>query len=327
MRYFRNPEIKCDIIIHLILSAVFIFIVRIPSAALICAVFIAVHFLSAYRRYSRINNLCSDIDNIINGDYHINLENYKEGELSVLCDEIYKVLSRLNYSTELLKKDKKYLSDSIADISHQLRTPLTSINILVSRLSEEDLSDDKRMELCMGLRKKFLGIESLIEVLLKMSKLDAGTVIFKSGKVSVARIINLAYDAIAVPMELKGQTFDCVTSDEIICGDEMWLVEAFSNIFKNSMEHTPEGGTVSVCVNETVLYTEIIVRDTGNGFDRDDIPHLFERFYKGKNASNDSFGIGLSLSRMIIVGQNGTIKADNYKDGARFTVRFYKQVI
>lgn len=327
MKYFRNPEIKCDIIIHLILSAVFIFFVRIPLAALMCAVFTAVHLFSAYRRYSRINSLCGDIDNIINGDYHMNLENYKEGELSILCDEIYKVLSRLNYSAELLKKDKKYLSDSIADISHQLRTPLTSINIIVSRLSEEEISDDKRIGLCMELRKKLSGIESLIDVLLKMSKLDAGTVIFKSGDVSVAHVINLAYDAVAVPMELKGQIFDCVTADETVCGDEMWLAEAFSNIFKNCMEHTPECGKITVRVNDTVLYTEIIICDTGNGFDKDDIPHLFERFYKGKNASPDSFGIGLSLSRMIITGQNGTIKADNYKDGARFTVRFYKQVI
>lgn len=327
MRYFRNPEIKRDIIIHLILSAVFIFIVPIPLSALICLVFTAVHFFTTYRRYSRINSMCGDIDNIINGDYHINLDNYKEGELSVLCDEIYKVLSRLSYSAELLKKDKKYLSDSMADISHQLRTPLTSINIIVSRLSEEEITDDKRMGLCMELRKKLSGIESLIDVLLKMSKLDAGTVIFKSGDISAAHVIHAAYDAVAVPMELKGQTFECETSDEIICGDEMWLAEAFSNIFKNCMEHTPEGGKISVCVNGTALYSEIIICDTGGGFEKDDIPHLFERFYKGKNASQDSFGIGLSLSRMIITGQNGTIKADNYKDGARFTIRFYKQVI
>lgn len=327
MRFFRNPEIKREIIIHLILSAVFIFIVPVPMSALMCAVYTAIHFFSAYRRYSHINSLCGDIDNIINGDYHMNLDNYKEGELSILCDEIYKVLSRLNYSAELLKKDKKYLSDSIADISHQLRTPLTSINIIVSRLSEEEISDDKSIVLCMELRKKLSGIENLIDVLLKMSKLDAGTVIFKSGELSVAHVINAAYDAVAVPMELKDQTFDCETAGEIICGDEMWLAEAFSNIFKNCMEHTPAGGKITVRVNGTVLYTEIIICDTGEGFDKDDLPHLFERFYKGKNASQDSFGIGLSLSRMIITGQNGTVKADNYKGGARFTVRFYKQVI
>lgn len=327
MRYFRNPEIKLDIFIHLILSIVFIFIVPEPIMAVTCAAFVVIHFLITCKRYSRISRMCGDIDNIINGDYHINLDNYKEGELSVLSDEIYKVLSRLKDTAELLEKDKKYLSDSMADISHQLRTPLTSINILVSRLSEEDITNDRKMNLCIELRKKLTGIDNLIDVLLKMSKFDAGTVVFKNEEISVSNVINSAYDAVAVPMELKGQTFEYTADDSAICGDEMWLTESFSNIFKNCMEHTPENGKITVQVNDTALYTEIIIRDTGNGFEKEDIPHLFERFYKGQNASKDSFGIGLSLSRMIIVEQNGTIKADNYKDGARFTVRFYKQVV
>lgn len=327
MRYFRNPEIKLDIFIHLILSIVFIFIMPETIMAVTCAAFVVVHFLATCKRYSRISRMCGDIDNIINGDYHINLDNYKEGELSVLSDEIYKVLSRLKDTAELLEKDKKYLSDSMADISHQLRTPLTSINILVSRLSEEDIANDRKMNLCIELRKKLTGIDNLIDVLLKMSKFDAGTVVFKNEEISVSNVINSAYDAVAVPMELKGQTFEYTADDSVICGDEMWLTESFSNIFKNCMEHTPENGKITVRVNDTALYTEIIIRDTGNGFEKEDIPHLFERFYKGQNASKDSFGIGLSLSRMIIVEQNGTIKADNYKGGARFTVRFYKQVV
>ncbi|MDE6635733.1 MAG: HAMP domain-containing histidine kinase [Lachnospiraceae bacterium] len=298
-----------------------------PIMAVTCAAFVVVHFLVTYKRYSRISRMCGDIDNIINGDYHINLDNYKEGELSVLSDEIYKVLSRLKDTAELLEKDKKYLSDSMADISHQLRTPLTSINILVSRLSEEDITNDRKMNLCIELRKKLTGIDNLIDVLLKMSKFDAGTIVFKNEEISVSNVINSAYDAVAVPMELKGQTFEYMADDCTICGDEMWLTESFSYIFKNCMEHTPENGKITVQVNDTALYTEIIIRDTGNGFEKEDIPHLFERFYKGQNASKDSFGIGLSLSRMIIVEQNGTIKADNYKDGARFTVRFYKQVV
>lgn len=327
MRYFRNPEIKLDIFIHLILSIVFIFIMPEPLMAVTCVAFVAIHFLITCKRYSRISRMCGDIDNIINGDYHINLDNYKEGELSVLSDEIYKVLSRLKDTAELLEKDKKYLSDSMADISHQLRTPLTSINILVSRLSEEDIANDRKMNLCIELRKKLTGIDNLIDVLLKMSKFDAGTIVFKNEELSVSNVINSAYDAVAVPMELKGQTFEYTADDSTICGDEMWLTESFSNILKNCMEHTPENGKITVQVNDTALYTEIIIRDTGNGFEKEDIPHLFERFYKGQNASKDSFGIGLSLSRMIIVEQNGTIKADNYKGGARFTVRFYKQVV
>lgn len=327
MKYMRNPEIKIDIIIHILLFAVCVILVPSLFTAAVCAVYTAVHFFATYSRYRKISNLCRDIDNIISGNDNINLNNYKEGELAILRDQIYKMLSRLRDAGEILKNDKNYLADSMADISHQLRTPLTSINILISTLSEHDISDERKLEIIRDIKKKLSQIEWLIDALLKISKLDAGMVIFKNDKILLTDIINSAYDMVAVPMELKNQTFVYEGGKETVTGDMLWLTEAFSNIFKNCMEHTPDGGSITVTQSDTSLYTEIVICDTGGGFDVSDIPHLFERFYKGKNSSEGSFGIGLSLSRMILSEHNATIKAENYGGGACFKIKFYKQII
>ena len=327
MGYLRNPEIKKDIFLHILLSAVCVLIVPSVFTAVLCAVYTAVHFFITYRRYVKIKLICRDIDNIINGSYNISLDKYREGELAVLSDQVYKVLSGLRDAQDMLKKDKNYLADSMANISHQLRTPLTSINILISTLSGQDISDERKTEIIRDIKKKLSQIEWLIDALLKISKLDTGTVIFKNDKISVADVINSAYEQIAVPMELKKQTFLYEGGKEMITGDMLWLTEAFSNIFKNCMEHVPDGGSITVTQSDTSLYTEIIICDTGEGFDHADIPHLFERFYKGKNSSEGSFGIGLSLSRMILSEHNATIKAENYPGGASFIIKFYKQII
>lgn len=327
MGYLRNPEIKKDIFLHILLSAVCVLIVPSVFTAVLCAVYTAVHFFITYRRYVKIKLICRDIDSIINGSYNISLDKYREGELAVLSDQVYKVLSGLRDAQDMLKKDKNYLADSMANISHQLRTPLTSINILISTLSGQDISDEKKTEIVRDIKKKLSQIEWLIDALLKISKLDTGTVIFKNDKISVADVINSAYEQIAVPMELKKQTFLYEGGKEMITGDMLWLTEAFSNIFKNCMEHVPDGGSITVTQSDTSLYTEIIICDTGEGFDHADIPHLFERFYKGKNSSEGSFGIGLSLSRMILSEHNATIKAENYPGGASFIIKFYKQII
>lgn len=327
MGYLRNPEIKKDIFLHILLSAVCVLIVPSVFTAVLCAVYTAVHFFITYRRYVKIKLICRDIDSIINGSYNISLDKYREGELAVLSDQVYKVLSGLRDAQDMLKKDKNYLADSMANISHQLRTPLTSINILISTLSGQDISDEKKTEIIRDIKKKLSQIEWLIDALLKISKLDTGTVIFKNDKISVADVINSAYEQIAVPMELKKQTFLYEGGKEMITGDMLWLTEAFSNIFKNCMEHVPDGGSITVTQSDTSLYTEIIICDTGEGFDHADIPHLFERFYKGKNSSEGSFGIGLSLSRMILSEHNATIKAENYPGGASFIIKFYKRII
>ena len=168
----------------------------------------------------------------------------------------------------------------------------------------------------------------LINVLLKMSKIDAGTVTFEKKQVSVEKLIAKAAEPLEVALELKGQTLITDLRDESLIGDLSWTTEAIGNIIKNCHEHTPRGGTITVKAESTPIYTEITISDSGSGIDREDLTHIFERFYKGKNSSDNSFGIGLALAQTIITGQDGTIKASNGRDGgAEFTIRFYKQTV
>ena len=183
------------------------------------------------------------------------------------------------------------------------------------------------MELTGELRSLLARTDWLVETLLKLSKLDAGTVVLVRESVSVRELISRAVAPIAIPMDLRNQQLMVNCAGEQFRGDLTWTAEALGNILKNCMEHTPEGGTITVTGSETALFTQITVEDTGSGFDPRDIPHLFERFYKGSNASENSYGIGLALACTIVAAQNGTIRAMNGSTGAKFVIKFYKQVI
>ncbi len=333
MKMFRNTEVLKGLFIHILISAVLTVYVWYFNAQygmftlFICAVFTALHIISTYARYMRISELAADINKILHGRNAISLEKYSEGELAILQSEIYKMTVRLREQQQRLTEDKVFLADSLADISHQIRTPLTSINLLVQFLSEPDISDKRRQELIGELYNLLTRIEWLITSLLKISKLDAGTVQFKKENMSLKELINKACMPIAVPVELRGQSLK-INADGCFCGDASWTSEALGNIVKNCMEHTPEGGEIKITAGENPLFAEIIIEDNGSGIDAEDLPHIFERFYKGKNSDEKSFGVGLALSRMIITGQNGTVKAENKKSGgALFTVRFYKGAV
>ena len=162
-----------------------------------------------------------------------------------------------------------------------------------------------------------------------MSQINAGVVTFRKDKVPVKELIEKVCEPFIIPMELKEQTLCTVASHESFTGDLYWTAEALGNIVKNCVEHTPSGGSISITARETPIFTEITVCDSGAGFAPEDIPHLFERFYKGKNSSPQSIGIGLALARAVIAAQNGTIKAANRigASGAVFTLKQYKAVI
>jgi len=335
VHFLRNPEIKKGLLIFIGLSVLstgvsFLFDKSLGFFALgLCIVFTLTHFILTYQRYLKIAHFTHEIDRVLHGAESINFSKFSEGELAILESEISKLTIRLREQAEALKKDKAFLADSIADISHQIRTPLTSINILVSLLSKPKLSDERRIEIAKELELMLVRIDWLITALLKMSRIDAGVVSFQQKKVSVSELVKRAIEPIAIPMELRGQQIDILMEGgETFIGDLSWSVEAIGNILKNCMEHTPDGGRIVVKACENAVYTEIEITDNGPGIDKEDLPHLFERFYKGKNSSKQSIGIGLALARMIITSQNGIIKAQNSRDGgARFTVRFYKGVV
>ena len=165
--------------------------------------------------------------------------------------------------------------------------------------------------------------------MLKISKLDAGTIKFSNERINLFKLIKKSAEPIEIPLDLRNQSL-VINSDknESFYGDLNWTVEAVENILKNCMEHTEEGGTITVNLSETPIFSEIVISDNGKGIDKEDLPNLFKRFYKGKNSSSSSVGIGLALAKMIVVSQNGVIKAENNKDkGARFIIRFYKTTV
>ncbi len=333
IKLLKNKEVRKTLILQLVVAIVgciAAFSVDDRAGivvAIISAFLILIHYISTYKRYNRISDLATDINKLLHGDNAISLENYSEGELGILHSEIYKMTVRLREQQQKLMNDKVYLADSIADISHQIRTPLTSINLLVQFLSEPNLSDERRQQLTHELYGLLSRIEWLITTLLKISKLDAGTVQFKQEKVSMATLINKSCAPLLVPIELRGQELAIKAEGDFV-GDLSWTCEAIGNIVKNCMEHTPEGGKIEIEATENALYTEILIKDNGTGIAKEDMPHIFERFYKGKDSDDKSFGVGLALSRMIITSQKGTVKAENRKPtGAMFSIRFYKGTV
>lgn len=334
MKLLDNPEIKRFLSVTVIPSLLLCVIAAFFSlytalAVLAVSIFLITAFIVfTKRRYDRINDLTVTIDRILRGDEIISIKSFEEGELSILESDVQKMLVRLRDQRDKLEKDKSFLSDSIADISHQLKTPLTSINLILSLLQASDITEERRNELLRELSSLITKTEYLVSVLLKLSRLDAGTVKFEKKENELSRIIEKAAEPILIPMDIKNQKLITEVGNISLNCDYGWCIEAFGNILKNCAEHTPENGVVTVRAADTPIYTEIIISDTGNGFDEEDIPHLFERFYKGKSSSKDSFGIGLNLAGMIISAHNGKISAENAPSGgAKFTIRFYKQIV
>ena len=333
MKYLRNQDVLREILLSFVIGVI-CSLVTYPVIGgyailflLLALVLAAVHYYFSIKRYQQIAQLSLSLDKVLHGNA-IQIDDQYEGEISILSDEISKMIIKLNEQTELLQKDKVRLTNAIADIFHQMRTPLTSINLSLTVLNDEHLSNDKALYYRRDIKKQLEKLQWLIETLLKMSKIDAKTAIFHRREMLAKDILTKAIEPFAIPMELKEQKCVLNCSNEKMFVDEQWTMEAFSNLIKNAMEHTPDGGTIQLNVSENPLYTEVIVQDNGEGILEEDIPYMFERFYKGKNAKPESVGIGLAFARMIITAQNGTISVKNHPDGgACFTVRFYKQII
>ena len=332
MGIIRNLEVRKILLLESVLTLVAAFIgfyLSIEAGVLILvvsAVLMLMNLLFTIKRYQNIARLTEEMDEVLHQEQFSPVSAYEEGELSILRTQIHKMNKKLEEQQGALLHDKVYLSESLADISHQVRTPLTALNLIGDLLLEENLDSGRRKSLVKEQMKLLDQIDWLISALLKMAKLDANTAKMMKEKVMVKELVKRASDPLAIAMDVKGQELVTLQSgDESYLGDLYWSAEALLNILKNSMEHTPEGGTLAILVSENVLYTELIISDNGPGISKEDLPHLFERFYKGKTSSQTSVGIGLALSRMIITQQGGTVKAENRPEGgAKFTIRFYK---
>lgn len=249
-------------------------------------------------------------------------QHFREGKLAVLENQIMKLVNRLSEQNHLLQEDKILMKQSLEDISHQMKTPLTSLNIINERLKYEPTK-----ELVKEQERLLQKIEWLVASLLKIAQLDANVVSFQCESISQQQLIHQLIDVFNLQLEIKNIHISLYTVDADFYLDVLWTIEALSNILKNCIEHTPQDGVITISTKHTPLYDEIIIQDNGEGIDNEDLPHLFERFYKGKNSSENSVGIGLALSQMIIEKQNGTISVENTYPGVQFTIHFYREVV
>jgi signal transduction histidine kinase len=280
-------------------------------------------------RYREIEKLSGYLRQISSGNYSLDVRDNQEGELSILKNDIYKVTLMLSEQRLLLQEDKIKLTNAISDISHQLKTPLTSMTVMADLLSDPDLDVEKRIEFTRKISLQLDRIGWLVSSLLKFSKIDAGTIQFKKDSIKVKKLVQKSMVPILIPMDIKEQRILIEGEDATsFIGDCNWTTEAMINILKNCVEHTPAGGEITISFAENTLFTEIVITDNGKGIPKAEIPYIFKRFYKGTNANEDSVGIGLALAQSIITEQNGTIDVvSEVGKGTQFRIKFYKQVI
>ncbi len=321
------------ILLHCIVSAVFVTIsfiydIKYGFISLIFSfIYVFIVFIREFYFKYQLKRITIEVEKAIHRARKLNLSEYSEGDFSVLVNQISKMIRVISESEDKLKSEKKILADSIADISHQIRTPLTSVNLITSFLADQNTDEKTREENISKLRIQFKKIDWLVNALLKISKLEADTAGIVCVQTPLESLIEKSVESLLVPIELKNIELktDAKGNANI---DLLWTAEAITNIIKNCMEHTPFGGVISINAFENALFSEITIKDNGTGIAKGDLPHIFDRFYKGRNSSETSIGIGLSMSRMIITRQSGTITASNNAEGgAEFNIKFYKSVV
>ena len=264
------------------------------------------------------------IERINLGDYSLQIDRNSEDELSLLDNQIYRTAVKFREQAENSNKDKENLQKSLSDISHQLKTPLTSIIVMVDNiLDDDDMPLEIRREFLNDIKHNTNTISFLVQSLLKLSKLDAEAVKFRYEQVEVKSIVDECIKNTAVMAEILGVRLETDCNDIILNCDRKWLCEAVTNIIKNCIEHS-QNGNIKITANQNKLYTKISIKDNGNGITKEDLPHIFERFYKGKNSSDDSVGIGLSLAKTIIEKQGGYISVSSeLNKGSEFVIKFF----
>lgn len=301
------------------------FIILLFIYLIICLVYLTIIINNDKRKEKEINEVIKIIEEINNKNYSFKMKDINEEDLSLLKNEIYKTTIMLNEISEISKKDKKELEESLEDISHQLKTPLTSILIMIDTLlDDEDMDQNTREDFLRNMKREVMNINFLVKSILKLSRLDTNTVKFISKKESVKEIINEAILNVSLLSDLKNVKIETNLSDSFITCDYKWQIEALTNILKNSIEYSYENNKVLIESSENNAYVKITIKDFGSCIAKEDINHIFERFYKGKDSDYDSIGIGLALSKSIIEKQNGKISVESSDDGTTFTIKYFK---
>lgn len=311
---------------------------------------IAIWLVSRIIQKRKIDGITKYIREINNKNYELKIKENAEDELSNLRNELYKITLMLKEEAENSKKDKKFLAKSLSDISHQIKTPLTSISIMLDEIKDnENMDEETRQRFIFEISRQVEQISFLTIALLKLSKLDSGTVEFEKNKYRLDDLVQNAIKNLEIPLEIKNiqveTNFEVRESNKEkdrndnsdknnelnkvnpeVIGDYRWTLEAITNIIKNCIEHSKEHKKLYIQIRVTHVYTELIIKDEGEGIDENDLKHIFERFYKGKNSSENSFGIGLSLSKTILEKQNASISCSStLHKGTTFKIYFYER--
>lgn len=267
------------------------------------------------------------LEKINKHNYELKIEENEEGNLSILKNEIYKTAVYLNEQASKSQEEKEKLKVFLSDISHQLKTPLTSINLMIDNiLDNNNLSLEEKRKILFQIKHKIKHINSLILILLKLAKFDSNTIDFKRQNNDLLTIINEASMNVSALADLKNIEININSNNNInIYCDYKWEVEALTNIIKNCIEYSLENSKIDIFINDNNLYTKLTIKDYGKGMDKEEIKNIFKRFYKGNNSFNDSIGIGLSLAKNIIEKDNGLISVKSKKNnGTEFIIKYFK---
>lgn len=275
---------------------------------------------------NEIDKIIKCIEDINHKNYELKLDDISEDKLSILKQEIYKTTIMLKENAENSIKDKLDLKNSLQDISHQLKTPLTSINIMLDNIIDDpDMDISVRQNFIRNIKREITNISFLVQSILKLSKFESNTISFVRNKTKVKKIIEEVLKNVSNLCDLKDINIEVnnMCKKDINC-DLKWQVEAITNILKNAVEYSNHGGKVLIECEDNNIYTQIKIIDYGKGMDKEDVQNIFKRFYKGKNSGKDSIGIGLSLSKAIIEEDNGRVTVDSKKNkGTTFTIKYF----
>ena len=279
---------------------VFFFIINIILFIIAITTVITIFIFYNYNKNKKIKEITNYIEELNKKNYKLHIEDNSEDELSILKNELYKITLMLKETAENSIKDKMNLKNSLSDISHQLKTPITSILIMLDNiLDNKDMSENVRNEFIQDIKREIINIKFLVESILKLSKLDSNSVNFIKKKVMIEEIISESEKNVSIISELKNIKINIEgdKTNEIIC-DLKWQVEAITNILKNCIEHSEKNGMIDVKYEQNSLYTKIEIQDYGCGIEKSDLPHIFERFYKGKNSSSESIRNRISIIKI-----------------------------
>ena len=300
-------------------------VVNILFLIIFVTILIILYVSNLRKKDLEIQKIIKYLESINQGNYKLDIDTNTSSELSILKNEIYKITIMLKEQANILKNDKILLKTSLEDLSHQLKTPLTSISIMLENINDDNISEKMKKEFIKDIKREVTKINFLVDTLLKLAKFDANTIVLTKTNFYVKDLIFEVIKNVSVLIDFKNIKIKVKHNDAKIQVDFKWEMEALTNILKNCIEYSNNDSVIEITYEENKLYTSIIIRDYGKGMTRNDLKNIFKRFYKGKNSSLDSVGIGLSLAKRIIEEDNGYISCDSIiNEGTTFTIKYMK---